>query len=712
LAAAILVSLAVAWVPTGTTAFADAPFELTARRLEIDLERRTLSAEGDVGIVWAQHPGAPGPRLFAERLTWDGQSLFVDRATFTTCSDCRGRPDWVVRARSAVVDPGRGVSARAPVLVAGGVPIFALPSAWLPLGPRRTGLLAPRPGWTVPFGFEWRQPFFWAPDRWWDLTVAPHIASRRGPGGTLEVRATPAPNVDLRLEPHGLLDYGEPRARGFAWARPEPIPRWGLDGSAHAAGSRLRLEADLGLRGDSAWVAERAETFDRRNDEYARSRLILGPPSRRWVLGAHWLQDLRASTHAPAGDDLRSVSMFSTEAPGPGAVRYRLLEARWDVPSLAVPRLPLLVDVQARLHGASALGDGRGRFLRTDVRPELRWPWGRFVPGLGLVQSELWLAGRATGWLGPDPGSEPGGRLAPLGGGRVGVELEHGWGRLRHVMRPAIEAVVVPEVFESIPDRRLLVGDEVDLLGPVAQVGFRLDSSWYDVERGERTGGILVATGHDFGIGGREGRGTIEVRGSADHRWSTADDRVAIESRVTAIWSFASSSLRRFTASTSARHRAGHAVRLGYARTAERPPESSFIAPEEVVPSATLGPDGLVALPGFLARDAAERAGLRPVSPGDVATVAMTLQVLDVVSWDVAVDLALEDLEAARVVYGADATIVQSLRTSVALEGRCRCWSAAVEAGTARDRAGWDARGFIELRGLGSGGRESGPPPE
>lgn len=699
---ALLSTLATAGVPTSSTACA---LELTAESIELFSSERRLEARDATLTCQPQPPhvtlGQPALRLEAAQLEATAGRFVLREGRFTTCAVRPGRsPDWELWLGRAVVEPDRGVQAQNVVLRVRGVPLLALPAASLPLGRRRSGLLLPELDGSAIFGVRASQPIYWAIDRSWDATLDVGLASRRGPEAALEVRGAPASNVALRVQPSLQIDYGAPRERGFAWARSEPLVRWALDGQAAAGseGSALRMNADLAMVGDPAWVAERGASFQARAAEYTRSRVSLASDlgtAGQTAVSLHVLQDLRPSTYAAVADDLRTVSTFSPGLPGPGETRYRLLEARYDL--LPRPLTPHgAVDLATRLHAfATPRGEG---FVRLDLRPELRWP----LAGPGPVRFEPWLAARVTGWAGEAPNAIEGARVAPLAGAELAAELDRPLGAYLLRFEPALESVLIPGVAESLPDARLLVGDEIDLLGPVAQVALRLTSDIYDLERGLRAGGASFYVGHDFGVAGRKGRGTLEAVGRVDYRWTAPSRRLAVESELIGLWSFATSSLRELSVTSGLRHRAGHGLSATYRRLAERPPASSFVAPEELVPSATLDADRFMpwtARPSPLDVDAVFA---RPVAAADVLVLSAALRPVPPLVLEGELALAFEPEAARTAVYGLGTSAVQSAAARLRWTAPCGCWSAGLDAGAARDRPGFDVGLRVELRGVGS----------
>lgn len=720
-------SLSAALVLT-STASSSCKLELSADLIELSLADRRLDAQRS-DLRCALPGRAPTLVASAESLRGSDGRFEVHGARLTTCGCVDGAPDWQIRARSAVIEPDRAVSARWPVLWVAGVPVAALPSARLPLGDRRSGLLAPRLAWSAPFGAELGTPLFLTLGPSYDLTVTPGISSRRGPRLDVEARGAPTPSAWFLVQPRLQIDFGEPRARGFAWARPTPLVRWSLDGSAFVGpppgrSGRAELALDLAARGDPAWQAEHGPTFEVRTEEKSRSRLTAASTSERggrWALGLHLLQDLRPATYGAVADDLREISTFDGGSPGPGDLRHRFAEARWDLAARTLHRdLSASHDLQVRLQGFASTGASEARFARLDVRPELRWPW--LLPSVFRSRSgagaralfEPWVAGRATAWAGstaePDTPAA-GARAAPLFGARfelpVGGPLDPD-GAAWFEVRPRVEAALIPDVAEALPGPSLLVGDEVDLLGPAAQVLFRLDASWLDLRRGRRVGGVSIWSGHDLGIAGRAGLGTIEATAVADASWAAPASAWSWFGELRGTWSFAADELRELHAASSLDHEAGHQLRLGYTRFSRGPARSSFVAPEELVPSATVPVDGFVDIERYLELPPAEQVFLRPIAPADVVRLGIAVRPWAQIAWDAEVAVAVDDFEVLRRLYGPDASLLRDLRTSLRLDGRCRCWSMSVEAGTARDRQSWDVGVGFELRGLGS---TAGAPP-
>ncbi|CDG81034.1 LPS-assembly protein LptD [Janthinobacterium agaricidamnosum] len=100
-----------------------------------------------------------------------------------TYSTCEGpNPDWYLRSSTLDLDTGRDVgTGKNTIIYFKGVPILGTPAISFSLsGARRSGWLAPTPGFASKNGFELTVPYYFniAPNR--DLTILPHYIQRRG----------------------------------------------------------------------------------------------------------------------------------------------------------------------------------------------------------------------------------------------------------------------------------------------------------------------------------------------------------------------------------------------------------------------------------------------------------------------------------------------------------------------------------------------------
>ncbi|ANB71291.1 LPS biosynthesis protein [Paraburkholderia phytofirmans OLGA172] len=111
----------------------------------------------------------------------DNERSVFTKGTYTACS-CTDNPAWYIKGSEFDFDTGadEGVAYNS-VLFFQGLPVFASPWLSFPLsGERRSGLLPPTFSVSSSNGFELSVPYYFniAPNR--DLTVTPHLISKRG----------------------------------------------------------------------------------------------------------------------------------------------------------------------------------------------------------------------------------------------------------------------------------------------------------------------------------------------------------------------------------------------------------------------------------------------------------------------------------------------------------------------------------------------------
>src|SRR5690606_34577123 len=135
-----------------------------------------------------------------------------------TADGSPGEPDWSLKTSSVYLDfdANEGIADDA-VIWFKGVPILAAPRLTFPLNDaRKSGWLPPSFNFDSKSGFELSAPYYWniAPDR--DMTIAPTLSARRGPGLDLEYRYL-APHDEGSVHVVGLPDDRVAlRSRGLA----------------------------------------------------------------------------------------------------------------------------------------------------------------------------------------------------------------------------------------------------------------------------------------------------------------------------------------------------------------------------------------------------------------------------------------------------------------------------------------------------------------
>jgi LPS-assembly protein len=180
---------------------------VTAEEVTVDLDEQSITAAGNVTLIrgfdhlegerveynYRTDQGViyKGRGFLAPTVSFSGAEIRregprqyrVQDGRITTCRLCQPEPEPVdleVRAGEATIYQDDLVVARDASLWARGVPVLYAPVGALPIGPRRTGFLIPRFGYSNSNGFYLQQPFFWAISESMDATVTGIYRSERG----------------------------------------------------------------------------------------------------------------------------------------------------------------------------------------------------------------------------------------------------------------------------------------------------------------------------------------------------------------------------------------------------------------------------------------------------------------------------------------------------------------------------------------------------
>ncbi|MEN9797524.1 MAG: hypothetical protein RL653_1220 [Pseudomonadota bacterium] len=470
---------------------------------------RTLDDVRRLGQTELMVSGSAARRLAAD--TWE-----VEDVAFTPCDCDPTQASWKIEARRGNFQAGERailewtrVSVRNPPLVGAWVqelPVLPpLPWMYVPLSPRRSGLLIPRVQGTPLSGLMVEQPVFWTLGESHDLTLSPawffgnpasvygvqgprlHGEYRYVPSEQTSGRATAALLWDLRTQRDPLRAS---RAALFPTASGALAERErGLRGEFSAShvqrfGEGWAARADLAAVSDGHYVRDVTPDVLGREAQYLRSAATLSNRGAdHWVgMDAVVRQDLRFG-HALFGGDR---DFRGTEVPGLRtlqrfpAVRAELLErplagpVTWSVSSAFVRVAPLwgLTGDEGRDGQLDPLrpdadgsqGDGafqageREARMRLDLLPRVAAS-GR----LGNVASvSSWAAWRQDVWVGEGSGRVDV-RGYPLAGLRAESRLVGVFGegarQVRHVVEPAVELRSLPVVLGAAP---AVAYDELD----------------------------------------------------------------------------------------------------------------------------------------------------------------------------------------------------------------------------------------------------------
>lgn len=646
----------------------------------------------------------------AERLERTGPRRYDAHGVSLTTCDCGedGASSWSIRASRASVSLDSGVWLYWPVFSIKNVPVFALPVFYVPLGDRRSGLLTPRVGVRPNVtGFGVRQPLYLVLGDSADLTLEPGYYTARGPFADLEFRYAPDRSTTGTWKASYIADLGPPDR-----VQDNLVSRFAVAGRHATRLEPVRVVADVNLAGDPAYVSDLADDFLKRQAEFTRSRVTASSElgGVRLSAQAHLLQDVREETYRVAGVPLREVSLFSGSSPGPGDVRYRLAEVRLDAP--LAPMFP----ARASPGDASVRGSVRGpvggarltaaayaaprasvaRFVRVDLRPEVRWPF-RFGP-FGF---EVYGFGRATAWAGRDAEETTTASRVTGGLGVSGfAHLSRRYASVVHVLRPSLEYRIIPGVSRSADVERFDTGDEIDLLFARNQVLGRLETAFLGPRDLARRGGLTLTLGRDFGGLREPGAGWSElvVEGDVAARIGSVQfdlrGLVAVDVRSPRIAE---------AGGTLSLGWGPGSIRLAWLRLADRVPRYPLLAPEELVPSRSRPATDYIPLQTFVDLSPEDQQGVRPWSKLDALSVAVSARPVAPLTVGAAAVLTFQDREVLARVYGdgGQRSFVRELRGAVRWDAPCRCWSAFLSVATARDQS-LAFRLGVELSQLGS----------
>ena len=641
----------------------------------------------------------------ADRLVRVGSTRYeVDRVSVTAC-DCPDdeAPSWSIRARRGSIDLKSGAWLYWPVFTLRSVPVFALPVFYLPLGERRSGLLAPRlsvrPNVT---GLGVRQPLYLVLGESFDITLEPGYYTARGPFADLEFRYAPHASTRGTWRASYVADLG-PQGRD----ENKLVSRYALVGRHETRLDATRFIADVNAVGDPEYVSELADGFLARQAEFTRSRLVAVSQRGfvRLAAQTHLLQDLRPEVYRDSGVPLREVSLFSGMSPGPSDVRYRLAEVRLDAPvapwfeTNERPERFISGPVGGARFTAAAYAapaSSVSRFVRVDFRPEIRWPW-----SVGPVGLEVYGFARTATWAGRDEAkSYTASRLAGGLGASSFVRLSRRYSGLVHVVRPSVEYRIVPDVWRSADVERFDTGDEVDQLFARHQVLGRVDTTFMAADRLVRRGGLTLMLGRDLaGLEERSaGWSEAVVEGNVLHRLGGLHfgvrGRLAVDVETPRVVE-ASGSL-------SLRGASGSVSVVG-SRLSDSIPRYPLIAHEELVPSRSRSTAEYVPLDVFRGLDPETQRTVRPWSALEALAVKVSVRPLEPLTLAVSAVLTFQNQDLLAQIYpdGGPRSWVRELGGTVRWDSPCQCWNALLSVATARDQP-LTVRFGLELAQLGS----------
>lgn len=492
-----------------------------------------------------RHLGRNVLLLRAERLERLSAKRFVaERVRLTPCDCGEAEPDWSIRARRADVVPGERAWLGWPVVYVGRVPVLPLPMLYVPLSPRKSGLLVTRPGYSASNGWFVDQPLFLTLGPSFDTTLSAgwlfgtppppgQSPGMRGPRLMGELRYAPQVETVGRLNVVAIDDrnteVGEDHPRG---ARGQL--EWRHD---TALSQGLGAHADLFLVSDTTYLRTMVPNSLNNTVPYLRSQLRAGwtgHDSELWLSNALYQDKVYHRTDT-LPDVVTTQTLVGPDAPA----TFQRPMALWA----ASPRRRLVgplrggVDLSAAhyqpfgLLGGTLFAPALG-LERVDLTPTLSLP---LLLGPLSLEAQAFARGEVRAYRAYDsplptaPGEAlPAGAQGALLRGRAGVgavaatqifrDFALGKRPVRHIIvprlelkgltsqadpAPAIAGVAVDEYVNSLPMPALLQG--------VVAVSTRLVTARGDLAR--------VELGQDVDLG--KGR-WADTFGRLDLGWGPA----------------------------------------------------------------------------------------------------------------------------------------------------------------------------------------------
>jgi LPS-assembly protein len=446
---------------------------VTADEVTVDLDDQTVVAAGNVTMIrgldhlegerveynYRTDQGViyHGRGFLAPTLSFTGEEIrrqgprqyWVREGRITTCRLCQPEPEPVdleLRTREATVYQDDMVVGRDASLWVRGVPVLYAPVGAYPIGPRRTGFLIPRVGYSNSNGFYIRQPFFWAISPSMDATLTGIYRSKRGIEVDGEYRYILDEESRGRLAGQYVYDtepgVGAPNNRGAVqWQHVQTFsPTW-------------TGKADVQYQTDKTLQRAFIDTPTlQRTERTLPARLFATQMTPQYMLLGM----------VEVIDDLSAVAETRTA---------RLPEAGFQWLPSQVNRLPLTVEGVTSLNYLSSnQGIDTGRF---DIAPAVAvplpvTPW-LTATSLGSLHETAYTASE-------QPGRTPNRFLVDLGEvatARFARRFESpglGLLSLTHIVEPGLSYQYVP----AVNQQQLPQFDNVDFISPQNRITYRL----------------------------------------------------------------------------------------------------------------------------------------------------------------------------------------------------------------------------------------------
>ena len=417
---------------------------IEANSLQFELENETGTiSEGTVRLPRNQY-------ILTGKLLQKsyGQTYHIENGAFTTCQ-CESfqKADWSVGGETIDVNlRGKG-EVRNGTFRVRGIPLVYLPYGVVPVhADRQSGLLFPDFGFSNKRGFVWQQPFYWAINRSYDLSVTAAVETAARVGLWGEFRYTPSVDTEGQFS----ASYFNEQIRGPATTSTS-TDRWSITGT-----HRQRLANDVRAYSDFFFVSD--DLFLREISHHA-----LNLPSTED--NADWTLRTRRFTDSRIG----GVKTWNNALLRAESIYYQDLQQDQDFAFQVLPRLQFQgrqrfwrdrLEASIAMQGDNFFRNQGYQGQRFDLAPSLSMPfhWGDYVFG------SLRVTGRETAYLltSQEAGSPDvitprlrGNRTRETVqfeanfGTRFSRAFDIGWGRLlklQHIVEPEVTYLYVPFV--------------------------------------------------------------------------------------------------------------------------------------------------------------------------------------------------------------------------------------------------------------------------
>lgn len=428
----------------GNVGVTDPQGRIDAKSLQFELEDETGTiGEGTVHLPRNQY-------ILTGKLLQKsyGQTYHIENGAFTTCQ-CEDfqKADWSVAGKTIDVTlRGKGV-VRDGVFRVRGIPLFYIPYGVMSVRTdRQSGFLFPNYGFSNKRGFVWQQPFYWAINRSYDLTLTTDLETSARVGVWGEFRYAP----NLTTEGQLSASYFNEQIRGPATTS-TPVDRWSITG-AH----RQSIAEDVRLYSDLFFVSD--DLFLREISHHALN-LPSSDDFTDWTLRTRRFTDSRVG-----GLKVWRNALFRSEA-----LYYQDLRQDQDFAFQVLPRLQFQGHQwfwQNRLEAVVAVqGDHFYRNQgyagqRLDLAPSLAMPLNLGDYGFGAIrvtgrETAYHLSSQAPGLSTVTTPRLRGDRTREIVqidaeiGTRFSRVFDIGWGRLlklQHVVEPEVTYLYAPFV--------------------------------------------------------------------------------------------------------------------------------------------------------------------------------------------------------------------------------------------------------------------------